>query len=128
MYAEVTAALPTPDVTARISGRELRVPDTLSAGTHVVAFEVEKVAPGMDSTYDVTLARLKEDVPVDSVMEWEYRNPAPTEFRGGIEYIDVGRTPYVTVDLSPGRYAWHWGYWGSQAPPNLKKFVVENRE
>ena len=119
------AAPPTPDITARISGRELQVPDTLSAGTHTFAFEVEEVAPGMDSSYYAWIARLGPDVSIDSVMQWRARNPPPTEFLGGFEYTEVGRTPYMTVDLSPGRYLWHWDYHGADLPYMHKEFVVE---
>lgn len=58
-------------------------------------------------------------------MNWPYRNPAPAEFLGGIEYIDVRRTPYITVDLSPGRYLWHWDYISGDLPHNYKEFTVK---
>lgn len=115
---------PTADLTARISGNELLVDDTLSAGTHTIAFEVEEVAAEMDSAYYAMVARLGPDISADSVVGWPYQNPAPTAFLGGIEYIEVGRTPYVTVDLSPGRYIWHWDYFGAELPHRYKEFVV----
>lgn len=119
------AAPPTPDIAARIFGRELQFPDTLSAGTHTFAFEVEEVAPGMDSSYYAWIARLGPDVSVDSLVQWDVQNPPPTEFLGGFEYTEVGRTPYMTVDLSPGRYLWHWDYHGADLPYMHKEFVVE---
>ena len=116
---------PTADLTARISGNELLVDDTLSAGTHTIAFEVEEVAAEMDSAYYAMVARLGPDISADSVASWPYQNPAPTTFLGGFEYIDVRRTPYMTVDLTPGQYIWHWDYFGADRPHNYKKFVVQ---
>jgi hypothetical protein len=116
---------PTADLTARISGKELLVDDTLSAGTHTFAFEVEEVATEMDSAYYAMVARLGPNISADSVVSWPYRNPAPTTFLGGFEYIDVRRTPYITVELSPGRYLWHWDYWGGRPPHRYKEFVVQ---
>ena len=121
---ENRATPPTPNLTALISGNELLVDDTLSAGTHTIAFEVEEVAAEMDSAYYAMVARLGPETSVDSVVQWPSRNPAPTDFLGGIEYIEVGRPPYVTVDLSPGRYLWEWDYVGAELPAMHKEFVV----
>ena len=116
---------PTADIKARISGQQLLVDDTLSAGTHTFAFEVEEVAAEMDSAYYAMVARLGPDISADSVVNWPYQNPAPTTFLGGFEYIDIRRTPYMTVDLSPGQYIWHWDYWGEEPPHNYKTFTVK---
>jgi hypothetical protein len=48
-------------------------------------------------------------------MQRAYRNPAPTGLRSGGESIEVGRTPHVTMDRSPGRYDQVWNDLG--APP-----------
>jgi hypothetical protein len=54
------------------------------------------------------LARLSDGVSADSVAAWAnvYQAPAPTDFLGGAIAMDAGRTAYLTVDVSPGRYAW----------------------
>ena len=119
------AQSPAADLTARISGQQLLVDDTLSAGTHTIAFEVEEVAAEKDRAYYAMVARLGPDISADSVVNWPYHNPAPTTFLGGFEYIDVGSTPYVTIELSPDRYLWHWDYWGGRPPHKYKEFIVQ---
>ncbi len=119
------ATPPEPNLTARISGRNLLFDDTFSAGTHTVKFEVEEVPAEVDSAYYATIARLGPETSVDSVVQWPYWNPAPTDFLGGIEYIEFGRTPYVTVDLSSGRYLWQWNYQGADPAAMHKEFIVE---
>lgn len=127
---EKTGAVPpTPDVTARIVDQKLHMEDAITAGPQVVKFWIdEEPAADADSAYYAYLVSLGDDTSIGTVKQWEFQNPAPTEFLGGVEYLDPDRTAYVMTDLSPGRYAWHWGYFRSEAPPYLKTFVVENRE
>jgi hypothetical protein len=72
----------------------------------------------------VELARLHEGTSVDSVAAWAnvYRARAPTDFLGGV-IPPSGGAAYLTVDLSPGRYAWvsH----ASQEKGMMKTFTVE---
>lgn len=107
------ASPPVADVTLRVSGRELIPEGRLTAGTQTVRFVVDRVAEGVeDSVFYAWLARLDGDTGADDLLEWETRGPAPAEYLGGFWYIPVDRSAYVTVDLTPGRYAWDWGYFG----------------
>jgi hypothetical protein len=105
------ASPPDPDVTVRVSGSDLRVLDTLDAGTKTVKFRVDR-APDGDNAYFGMLARLKSDVTAEDLVAWDLHVPPPARYLGGFEYIPTSDSAYFTVDLTPGRYAWHWGYFG----------------
>ena len=104
---------PEPDVTVRVTGRELTTEGRLAAGTQTVRFVVDSVPADVEqSVYHAWLARLGVDTDPAEVVQWETRNPAPAEFLGGFWYVPVDRSAYVTVDWAAGRYVWEWGYWG----------------
>jgi hypothetical protein len=111
------ATPPDPDVTARVSGSDLRVPDTLGAGTKTVKFRVDR-APDGDSAYFGMLARLKSGATAEDLVAWDLHVPPPAQYLGGFEYIPTSDSAYFTVDLTPGRYAWHWGYLGQDYRAN----------
>ena len=63
--------------------------------------------------HDVHLFRLPDDLApteVEAWMDWTrpegLQTPAPAEFLGGLNEMPAGSTGYITVDLTPGRYAW----------------------
>ena len=116
------ASPPDPDVTVRLSGSVLRVPDSLGAGKKTVKFRVDR-APDGDSAYFGMLARLKSDATVEDLVAWDLHVPPPARYLGGFEYIPTSDSAYFTVDLIPGRYAWHWGYFGQKY--RAKGLVVE---
>jgi hypothetical protein len=65
---------------------------------------------------------------VDDVVAWmdwldALTAPAPIEFMGGAEDMPAGNTAYITVDLTPGRYAWVSESYGSRGM--AKQFTVE---
>jgi hypothetical protein len=116
------ASPPDADVTVRVSGSDLRVADTLGAGTKTVKFRVDR-APEEDSAYFGMLARLKSGATAEDLVAWDLHVPPPAQYLGGFEYIPTSDSAYFTVDLPPGRYAWHWGYFGQDY--RAKGLVVE---
>lgn len=122
--SSVEAAAPEPNVTVRVSGRELTTEGRLAAGTQTLRFVVDRVAEGVgDSAYYAWLARLDADTDVEDLLAWETRGPAPAEYVGGFWYLPTDRSAYITVDLEAGRYAWDWGYWGGDH--SAVEFAVE---
>ena len=107
--ATTGASPPDPDITVRVSGSDLRVADTLGAGTKTIKFRVDQ-APERDSAYFAMLARLDPDASVEDLVDWNLHVPPPAQYLGGFEYIPTSDSAYFRVDLTPGRYAWHWGY------------------
>lgn len=62
--------------------------------------------------YDVHIARLEADTDLAALSYWMnwssptgLTTPAPAEFIGGAQEMPAGGTAYVTVTLTPGRYA-----------------------
>jgi hypothetical protein len=123
---------PSPDVTVRGDGREIRMDGPFTAGRRAVGFRVEEVPReyrgGTDGYYSVWLARLEDTTDTQDVAAWRFNNPAPYESLGGFEYLPPSDTAYVTADVEPGRYAWIWFYDGMGADdddPMVKPFTVE---
>jgi hypothetical protein len=123
---------PTPDVTVRGDGRDVRIEEPLTAGRRTVGFRVEEVPReyrgGMDGYYSVWLASLGDTTDAQDVAAWRFNNPAPYESLGGFEYLPPSDTAYVTADVEPGRYAWVWFYEGMGADdddPIVEPFTVE---
>lgn len=63
--------------------------------------------------HDVHLVRLEEDTDVAELAAWMnwtlpdgLETAAPAEFLGGVHEMPAGRTGYMNVRLTPGRYAW----------------------
>lgn len=109
--AATGASPPEADVTIRLSGTKLMGPDTLSTGRKTVKFKVDQ-APKEDSAYFAMLARLDSNATAQDLASCNLHVPPPTKYLGGFEYIPVSDSAYFNVDLTPGRYAWHWGYFG----------------
>ena len=100
---------PEADLDLRLSGYEIHSEGTLRAGKQTVAVHFGERQESMDPPFQgLHLARLSDGVSADSVAAWAnvYQAPAPTDFLGGAIAMDAGRTAYLTVDVSPGRYAW----------------------
>ena len=100
---------PEADLDLRLSGYEIHSEGTLRAGKQTVAVHFGERQGSMEAPFQgLHLARLSDGVSADSVAAWAnvYQAPAPTDFLGGAIAMDAGRTAYLTVDVSPGRYAW----------------------
>jgi plastocyanin len=103
------AAPPEAGPTLTVADYQIDAEDTLAAGRQTIAVHFGEVSNPEEPPYrDVELARLHEDTSLDSVAAWAnaYRAPAPTDFLGGVIPTPAGKTAYLTVDLSPGRYTW----------------------
>lgn len=125
------ASPPRADVTIRVSGNELLFDGPVTAGTRTFGFEVDSMPAGADSAYFASPGRLGPDTGVDDLRQWAdqgYPYPVPTEYLGGFEYIESDRTIYTTLNLTAGRYAWHWGWFGEGHPDLFEEFTVEDRE
>ena len=106
------ASPPTPDLTVTLSKLQVQADSVISPGTRTVAVRFgEKQKGGIHGhrLQHLSLSRLEGDTsPQDLAqwMEWDPVMPAPVPFLGGVGDMPTGRTAYVQVDLTPGRYAW----------------------
>jgi plastocyanin len=120
------ATPPEASATLTVADYQIDAEDTLAAGRQTIAVHFGEVSNPEEPPYrDVELARLREDTSLDSAAAWAnvYRAPAPTDFLGGVIPTEAGQRAYLTVDLSPGRYAWvsH----ASKEKGMMKTFTVE---
>lgn len=105
-------APPDPDVRLTLSNYEIAVSGEPTVGPQTFAVRVEENPEGFNM-HDVNLIRLEGDAAPDEVVAWmdwlelgAFRPPAPGYSLGGVDQMVAGRTGYVTVDLTPGRYLW----------------------
>jgi hypothetical protein len=109
------APRPEPDVLMAISSTSgIEMAETPSAGVQTIAIHfTDQTVHENFVGHDVHLFRLPDDLApteVEAWMDWTrpegLQTPAPAEFLGGLNEMPAGSTGYITVDLSPGRYAW----------------------
>ena len=120
---------PEADAELALSNYEIAVSGDLSAGKRTVAVRVEEDPGGM-MLHDVNLFRLEDGVTVDEIVAWMdwmdlegFRAPAPGTSLGGMDHLAAGRTGFVTVELTPGRYAWVSEAYGARGM--TRAFTVE---
>lgn len=101
---------PAPDLTVTLSNNRMDFDGELAAGRRTIAVHTRE-NPEQGFGHSAHLARLDADTSVDDVVAWMnwfaingMAAPAPAEFIGGVHFMPVGETAYMTVDLVPGRY------------------------
>lgn len=106
------AAPPAADLQLTLSNYEIAGSGDLTAGEHTIAVNVQENPEGF-MMHDLNLFRLDGETSVDEIVAWMdwmdlemFRAPAPGYSVGGLEHMAAGRTGYITVDLTPGDYAW----------------------
>lgn len=109
---------PEADIEIALRNYEISVEGDLSAGRHVARVTVEEDPEGL-VFHNVHLVRLEEGRTAAEVAAWmdwvdAMLPPAPAEFLGGAGQMSAGGESYVTVELTPGRYAWISEAWGPQ--------------
>lgn len=117
---------PDADVTIRLSKYEIETVGKIEPGEQTIAVEFGEREGPMEPPYqDIHLARLEDETSLEEVMEWAKSRvtPAPAEFLGGAPVTPAGQTVYLTVDLSPGQYA--WVSYASEAKGMVKTFTVQ---
>jgi uncharacterized cupredoxin-like copper-binding protein len=96
-------ALPTADVTVKLSDYDFVFDKPLTAGTHVV--RVDNAGP---QAHEVVVAELAPGKTAADFVKWETggeKGPPPTNrWRGGVAGIDNGASATFTVTLQPGNY------------------------
>jgi hypothetical protein len=103
---------PEADAELTISNYEIAVSADLYSGRKTIAVHMQDTPDGM-MAHDINLFRLHEETTVDEIVTWMdwmdlggFRAPTPGHSLGGVEHLPAGGTGYMTVDLTPGRYAW----------------------
>jgi hypothetical protein len=121
------ATAPEADIELSITNYAIATEGELTAGQHTVRVHVVEDPEGF-LKHDVHLVRLADGTGVEQVVAWmdwmdALMPPAPGEFMGGAEDMPAGHTAYVTVDLTPGNYAWVSETYGSRGV--VQEFMVE---
>jgi hypothetical protein len=113
--AESGAVEPTADLDVTISSeRGIEVEGDVNVGEQVVAVHfADQTVHEHFLGHDVHLARLEDGVDMDALATWVdwtqqtgLETPAPVTFLGGTQDMRAGETAYLTVNLTPGDYAW----------------------
>jgi hypothetical protein len=126
------ASPPTPDLTVTLSKLQVQADSVVSPGTSNVAVRFAKKQKGGIHGHrrqHLYLARLDQQTSPQDLAQWMEPGPvmpAPVTFLGGVGDMPTGRTAYVQVDLTPGRYAWVLGNPPEQGA--VRPFTVERSQ
>lgn len=125
---------PVPDVRIELSTENGIVVDgEIATGKQIikVTFKDQKVHENFVQ-HDVHLVSLTDTTDMDALedwMDWTQPNgvqtPAPAEFLGGTNEMRAGEETYISVDLSPGNYAWISEVPNAKEKGMFKTFTVE---
>jgi len=120
---------PTADVELTLSNYKIERKGNYTSGDQTVAIHVTENPQGF-TMHNLDLFRLDDSTNVQQIIKWmdwmdlnEFRAPAPGYSLGGIEPMAAGRTGYVTLNLTPGRYAWVSEGYGSNGM--VETFTIE---
>lgn len=141
MYKEITvteqqsaASPPQPTLKMNVSkegGFEMN--KEVSPGMHVLAVNFIDQVPHENALgHDVHLVKLEENSSLEELETWVnwaeptgLETPAPPgKFLGGVQDMPAGNTGYMTVNISPGRYAWIAEVPETSTKGMLKTFTV----
>jgi hypothetical protein len=97
-----TATMPTPDITVRMTDYAYEIPDTITAGHHVI--RVENVGPQL---HEMAFVKLEPGKTVQDFISWALKpaGPPPGSPVNGVSLMTMGVANTVSVDLTPGAYA-----------------------
>jgi hypothetical protein len=122
MYANIIvtdrnsgASPPEPTLKMNISTTNgFELDEDIAPGKHVLEVYFEDQVSENGSGHDVHLVKLSEDSDLEKLGNWMIwttpegmSTPAPEgTFLGGVQNLRAGERGYMTVDITPGRYAW----------------------
>jgi len=97
-----TAAMPTPDLTVRMTDYAYEIPDTITAGHHVI--RIENAGPQL---HEMVFVRLDSGKTAQDFMGWALKptGAQPGSPVNGASLMTMGVANTVAVDLTPGQYA-----------------------
>lgn len=141
MFANITvteenagASPPEPTLNMNISTTNgFEIDEVVGPGRHVVAVYFQDQVSKNGAGNDVHLVKLAEESELEKLenwMTWEtpggMTTPAPAgEFLGGVQNLRGGETGYMTVDITPGEYAWISEGTNLSSRNLLKRFTVQ---
>lgn len=96
------APMPVPDITIRMVDYAFESSKPLTTGKHVIRIE-----NGATQEHELVLVRLAPGKTVEALAAWleKQEGPPPGEPLGGIAGVHSGGYGFITVDLTPGSYA-----------------------
>lgn len=140
MYANITvtkenvgASPPEPTLNMNIStANGFKMDEIVEPGRHVVAVYFQDQVSKSGAGNDVHLVKLAEESELEKLENWMtwtteegMTTPAPAgEFLGGVQNLRGGETGYMTVDITPGEYAWISEGTNLSSRNLLKRFTV----
>ena len=97
-----TAAMPTPDLTVKLTDYAFDMPDTITAGHHVI--RIEDAGP---QVHEMVFVKLEPGKTAQDFLTWAMKmsGPPPGSPVNGVSPMTVGVVNTVAVDLTPGQYA-----------------------
>jgi uncharacterized cupredoxin-like copper-binding protein len=98
----VAVQSPSPDLTIKLSDYSFESSGPLTAGHHVI--RVENTAAQM---HELVFVKLEAGKTQQQLMEWIEKpmGPPPAVPLNGVSPLSMGEANFVTVDLTPGEYA-----------------------
>ncbi len=123
------ADAPSANYEMTLSNYQIDTGGSLKKGTNTIAVHVKDTPEGF-MKHDINLFRLNDTTTVDGILQWmnwmekdQFTAPAPGYSLGGVEHLDAGMTGYMTVELTPGNYAWVSEGYGHRGM--VKEFTIE---
>lgn len=123
-----SATPPAADATLTLSNYKIETEGEFKEGVQTIAVHVNETPEGF-MQHDINLFRL-EGTQTDSIVAWMdwmdlqgFRAPAPGYSMGGMEHLPAGSTGYITVELTPGNYAWVSEGYGNRGM--VETFTIE---
>jgi len=120
------ASTPEADLSLSLSKGQIQADSTVASGQYTIAVDFGEKGTLGPVGHHLHLARLDPGTSARDLarwMKWDPIMPAPVEFLGGAQSMLKGRTAYLQVDLSPGRYVWVLGNPPKQGA--VQPFTVE---
>ena len=122
MFANITvtkensgASPPEPTLEMSIStDNGFEIEEDIKSGMHVLSVYFEDQVSENGSGHDVHLVKLEEESDLEELEGWMtwtepkgMETPAPAgTFLGGVQNLRAGEKGYMTVNITPGQYAW----------------------
>jgi uncharacterized cupredoxin-like copper-binding protein len=100
--SDASAPAPVADIDMTLDNYSFTTSKSITAGKHTL-----KIQNNASQPHELVLARLAPGKKAEDLPAWVEKpaGPPPAEPIGGVPAIDKGATAYVTVDFTPGDYA-----------------------
>lgn len=112
-----------------LSNYDISTTGELKQGANTIAVHAQDTPEGF-MMHDINLFRMNDTTSVEDIVAWmnwleldQFTAPAPAYSLGGVDHMAAGKTGYMTVELTPGNYAWVSEGYGHRGM--VKEFTIE---